>query len=81
MYNWNSIEDVRLRRSALLNEAENARRAADLTVTRQSPRLLRPLLSWTGRRLVTLGFGLLVLAREWDYRSNTVYNGAQSSAQ
>jgi hypothetical protein len=81
MMNWNSINHDRQRRDALLREAATRRAIVGCGPARQAPRALRPVLAWTGRRLVSLGFGLLVAAREWEYRSNTVYNGAKSSAQ
>ena len=80
MLNWNSIHHDRQRRQTLRREADAARLAARLE---RAPRYhpLRPVAAWTGRRLVRLGFSLLCHAREWDYRSNTGYNGAKSSAQ
>ena len=79
MFNWNSIDHDRQRRAALRRQADATRLAANLTPRRHSA--FRPLIVWTGRRMVTIGFRLLVHAREWDYRSNTVYNGANSFAQ
>jgi hypothetical protein len=80
MLNWNAIIDNRHHCEHLQREAAAARLAASLrSESRYHP--LAPVFAWTGRRLVTLGFTLLVRAREWEYRSNTVYNGAKSSAQ
>jgi len=81
MLNWNSIDHDRQRRETLRREAEAARLAASPKRKQRLSPPQRAVVAWTGRRLVTLGFSLLVHAREWDYRSNTVYNGAKSSAQ
>lgn len=81
MMNWNSITYNRQHRAALLREADRARVARHATQGRAVPRVFRGLYAWAGRRLVTVGFGLLVTAREWEYRSNTVYNGAKLTVQ
>ena len=80
MMNWNSIDHDQQRRDTLLRQADRARLAATSLRARRPFRPLRSLMVWTGRRLVTLGFGMLTLSREWEYRSNTVYNGARTSA-
>lgn len=81
MLNWNSIDHDRQHRAALLADAQQTRMARQALRDRKAPRPLRFIYAWTGRRLVTLGFSLLVMAREWEYRANTMYNEAQSPAQ
>ena len=81
MLNWNSIDDNRQRQAMLRRQADRSRLAAQARQATTVYPPLRPVIAWAGRRLITLGYALLVHAREWDYRSNTVYNGAKSSAQ
>jgi len=38
------------------------------------------LMVWMGRRLVRAGFRLLIRAKAWEHRANTVYNGDEFAA-
>jgi hypothetical protein len=65
------------RRSNYLRDAENARMATDARASQPKFTPHRPLLSWTGRRLVALGYRLLDLSQECP-GANPVYNGVKS---
>jgi hypothetical protein len=75
MFNLKDVESQDAYRRDLLRRAERER-LARAARGESAFTLYRPLMSWTGRRLVRLGFRLLVLSKEWEQRANTVYNGA-----
>lgn len=68
------LDTDRYRRDDMMRAAARHRAAANLRAQAAPLSVVRPLLRWTGRRLVSAGFRLLVLTREWEHRANTVYN-------
>ena len=76
MYNLKDVESQDAYRRDQLRRAERERLAQVIRGEMAAFTVYRPLMSWTGRRLLRLGFRLLVLSKEWEQRANTVYNGA-----
>jgi hypothetical protein len=77
MLNLKDIQSNEARRQELIRQAEQER-LAKLAQGKAKAQLYlyRSALSWTGRRLVSLGNRMLVLSRDWDYNGNPLYNGA-----
>ena len=77
MMNLKDIQSNEARRQELIRQADQER-LARLAQGKAKARLFlyRSALSWTGRRLVSLGNRMLVLSRDWDYNSNPLYNSA-----
>jgi hypothetical protein len=74
MMHKNVIELDQLRRDDALRQAARQRLAQGVRPVKAFRPVYRPVVSWTGRRLVSLGYRLLLLSREWEHRANTVYN-------
>jgi hypothetical protein len=77
MINLKDVESQDAYRRDLLRHAETERLAQAARGELTAFPVYRPLMSWTGRRLMGLGFRLLVMSKEWEQRANTVYNGAE----
>jgi hypothetical protein len=75
MIKRNEIELAELRRQDIVREAEYLRKIGEAA---GGTYFYRPVLSWTGRRLMRLGFKMLVWSKEWEHRANTVYNGSET---
>lgn len=74
---WLDAQTTEVRRRDQLRLAERERLAAYASHSNRVPTTLvfvRPVVSWVGRRLVTLGFRMLVASKEWDTRAKTMYN-------
>lgn len=75
MYNLNHIYINQARYKAMLKQAERERLAQVArgnTLTRLF--FYRPLLSWTGRRMVGWGTHLLAMSKQWETNGKPVYN-------
>ena len=77
MVTLKDIQSSEARRQELVRQAEQER-LAKLSQSKVKTQiyLYHSALAWTGRRMVVLGNRMLILSKNWDYKGNTVYNGA-----
>ena len=77
MLTLKDIQSSEARRQELVRQAQQER-LAKFAQSKVKAQLYfyRSALAWTGRRMVALGNRMLALSKNWEYKGNTVYNGA-----